>query len=90
MLSEFEIYSLEDIANEFGFKIDDPLLYAGISKRNPELSQEDYYNMILKTAIRRQKSLNERNAAKLKSINYTEPEPPVLKQLTLFFSGSRI
>jgi hypothetical protein len=28
MLSEFEIYSLEDIANEFGFKIDDPLLYA--------------------------------------------------------------
>jgi hypothetical protein len=39
--------------------------------------------MILKTAIRRQKSLNERNAAKPKSINYTEPEPPVLKQLTL-------
>jgi hypothetical protein len=32
MLSEFEIYSLEDIANEFGFKIDDPLLYASISK----------------------------------------------------------
>jgi hypothetical protein len=27
MLSEFEIYSLEDIANEFGFKIDD-LYYA--------------------------------------------------------------
>ena len=39
--SENEIYSLDDIANEFNLGREDPLLYAMYLHKNPDLSQDE-------------------------------------------------
>jgi hypothetical protein len=41
VFSENELYSLEDIVNEFSLESENPILYGIYLARNPELNQDE-------------------------------------------------
>ena len=61
--SENEIYSLDDIAIEFGLREEDPFLYALYLNRNPELNQDerDTITAYMNKLIKKRNNINRRN-----------------------------
>ena len=61
--SENEIYSIDDIANEFGLDHSNPLLYGLYLSRNPELEQEerDQITAHINKLIKKQNRINRIN-----------------------------
>lgn len=61
--SEYELYSLNDIASEFGLEPNNPILYGLYLSRNPELSQEDrdYIQNHMNKLIKKQNNINQKN-----------------------------
>lgn len=61
--SENEIYSLDDISNEFGLEKNNPILYGLYLARNPELDQEEKDNIkcYMNKLIKKQQNINKKN-----------------------------
>lgn len=61
--SENELYSLEDIANEFSLDRENPILYGLYLARNPELDQDEKDNVkcYMNKLIKKQQNINKKN-----------------------------
>lgn len=61
--SENEIYSLDDIANEFWLDKSNPILYGLYLARNPDLSQDERDNITyyMNKLIKKQQNINKKN-----------------------------
>jgi hypothetical protein len=62
-LSGNEIYSLEDIANEYFLEKDDPVLYTLYLSRNPELDQDEVDNIkaYIAKLVKKNRRINQLN-----------------------------
>jgi hypothetical protein len=63
VFSENELYSLEDIANEFSLESENPILYGIYLARNPELNQDEKDNIkyYMNKLIKKQQNINKKN-----------------------------
>lgn len=63
VFSENEIYSIDDIANEFGLERNNPILYGLYLSRNPDLDQEERDNVkyYMNKLIKKQQNINKKN-----------------------------
>jgi hypothetical protein len=61
--SENEIYSIEDIMDEFGLERTNPLVYGLYLSRNPDLSQDEKDDVkgYMNKLIYKQKKINQKN-----------------------------